>query len=166
MGGQEGHQVYGADNELYLYSTDGTYIKTVSDQLDAKFVINNTFNNKGLESLSVDAAQTYVVYSTERPLRSDIDFCSNCLRISINTPTIGANDVTLTELHEFRYDLDVFEDAAVENGLSDMAIYLLGDGELIALFLERSVKEINPISFEFTTRIYSAQIDMTDADDV
>merc|ERR1719491_1699100 len=82
--GQEGHATYNTENQLYLYATDGTFLDTITEQLNVKFRINNTESNRGLEGLTVDDAQTYVVYTTERPLLSDRAHCADCVRFSVN----------------------------------------------------------------------------------
>ena len=100
--GQEGHTTYSTENQLYLYSTDGAYLDTITDQLNVKFRINNTESNRGLEGLAVDDSQMYVVYTTERPLLSDRTHCADCLRFSVNHFAVDNGTVELNELYELR----------------------------------------------------------------
>ena len=103
--GQEGHKDFDTENALYQYSVDGSYIRTLSDQLPVKFDINNTENNKGIEGLSVDKGQSYLVYTTERALLSDRESCVNatCMRLSVNDFSVDDNGyITINELYELR----------------------------------------------------------------
>lgn len=110
---QEGYRQFDTPNSLLLYNTDGTFITSLIDQLPTKFLINNTADNEGIEGLSIDESQEYLVFSTERSLLNDRSACENwnCLRISVNDLTVdsSADDdgiVTITESYELRYDLD------------------------------------------------------------
>ena len=116
--GQEGYRQFNTVNSLLLYNTDGTFITSLIDQLPSKFLIDNTDDNKGIEGLSVDESQEYLVFSTEKSLINDRSICENCVRISVNNLMVNssADDdgiVTITEAYELRYDLDT---TAIPNG--------------------------------------------------
>eukprot|EP01084_Bolivina_argentea_P129333 228423_1 len=166
---QEGHKVFNTENELYLYQTDGTYIRTISDQLNPLYSVINTENNRGVEAISVDLEQKHIVYTTEKPLLSDNNFC-NCIRISINNFEVDNdnNNVKFNELYQLRYDLDAITSTqpGAFNGASDILVFQNEEGDLNGLVLERAFLGVETTQFGdiplFENKIYL--VDLTEND--
>eukprot|EP01084_Bolivina_argentea_P291866 501688_1 len=135
----------------------------MTDQLNDKFLINNTLNNRALEAMSVDIAQTRLLYATEQSLISDTSLCSNCVRISVNEFTVNVDDtIDLNELYEFRYDLDTVDTTLHPStnafvALSDLMVFKDQEHVLKAFVVERTYTG-KDVSMPYENRIYLADL--------